>query len=235
MKEICAVIAAGGLGTRLKNYKKNLSTKVLIEIGKSSMISSQVEQIYGWGIDNFVIITNPEFDELIKQDVRKNHPNINVEFAVQEKPLGIAHALLQTESLVKKFSKILFVLGDNFFGENPISDLENKNFDTFLFLKKVPNPEEFGVAKIVNNQIVEIEEKPSNPSSNLAVIGIYIYDTDCFELIKNLNFSERGELEISDLNSELIKSNLVNYKILNSWWIDAGTEERIEELKKIIP
>ena len=71
MKEICAVIAAGGLGTRLKNYKKNLSTKVLIEIGKSSMISSQVEQIYGWGIDNFVIITNPEFDELIKQDVRK--------------------------------------------------------------------------------------------------------------------------------------------------------------------
>ena len=234
MQEICAVIAAGGLGTRLKNYSNNFNTKVLIEIGKSSMISSQVEQIYRWGIDNFVIITNPEFDELIKQDVHRNHPNINVEFVVQQKPLGIAHALLQAESLVKKYSKILFVLGDNFFGENPISGLENKNFDTFLFLKKVPNPEEFGVAKIKNNNIVEIEEKPDNPSSDLAVIGIYLYDTDCFELIKNLNFSDRGELEITDLNSELIKRNLVNYKILNSWWIDAGTEERIEELKKII-
>ncbi len=234
MQEICAVIAAAGLGTRLKDYKKNHSTKILIEIGENSMISTQVNQILSWGINNFVIITNPEFDSLIREDVAKTNPNINVKFVVQNKPLGIAHALLQVELIVKEYSKILFVLGDNFFGENPINKLKFQDLDTMIFLKEVPNPNEFGVAKIDGNQLVEIIEKPKNPSSNLAVVGIYLYDLNCFELIKKLEYSERGELEITDLNNELIKNNLVNYKILESWWIDAGTEERIEKLKKII-
>ncbi len=234
MQEICAVIAAAGLGTRLKNYKENNSTKILIEIGENSMISTQVNQILSWGINNFVIITNPEFDSLIREDVAKTNPNINVKFVVQNKPLGIAHALLQVELIVKEYSKILFVLGDNFFGENPINKLKFQDLDTMIFLKEVPNPNEFGVAKIDGNQLVEIIEKPKNPSSNLAVVGIYLYDLNCFELIKKLEYSERGELEITDLNNELIKNNLVNYKILESWWIDAGTEERIEKLKKII-
>ena len=234
MQEICSVIAAAGLGTRLKNYKENNSTKILIEIGENSMISTQVNQILSWGINNFVIITNPEFDSLIREDVAKTNPNINVKFVVQNKPLGIAHALLQVELIVKEYSKILFVLGDNFFGENPINKLKIQDLDTMIFLKEVSNPNEFGVAKIDSNQLVEIIEKPKNPSSNLAVVGIYLYDLNCFELIKKLEYSERGELEITDLNNELIKSNLVSYRILESWWIDAGTEERIEKLKKII-
>ena len=234
MQEICAVIAAAGLGTRLKNYKENNSTKILIEIGENSMISTQVNQILSWGINNFVIITNPEFDSLIREDVAKTNPNINVKFVVQNKPLGIAHALLQVELIVKEYSKILFVLGDNFFGENPINKLKIQDLDAMIFLKEVSNPNEFGVAKIDSNQLVEIIEKPKNPSSNLAVVGIYLYDLNCFELIKKLEYSERGELEITDLNNELIKSNLVSYRILESWWIDAGTEERIEKLKKII-
>ena len=196
------------------------------------MISTQVNQILSWGINNFVIITNPEFDSLIREDVAKTNPNINVKFVVQNKPLGITHALLQVELIVKEYSKILFVLGDNFL-ENPINKLKFQDLDTMIFLKEVPNPNEFGVAKIDGNQLVEIIEKPKNPSSNLAVVGIYLYDLNCFELIKKLEYSERGELEITDLNNELIKNNLVNYKILESWWIDAGTEERIEKLKKL--
>lgn len=234
MQEICAVIAAGGLGTRLKNYKNNFSTKVLIEIGNKSMISSQVSQISSWGIKNFVIITNPDFDLMIKEDVTKNHPDKNIKFAIQEKPLGIAHALLQSEKLVENYSKILFVLGDNFFGENPMLKLENQNIESMIFLKKVLNPNEFGVAKILDNNLIDIEEKPDNPNSDLAVVGLYLYSLNCFELIKKLNFSNRGELEISDLNNELIKRNSIQFEILDSWWIDAGTEERIEELKKLI-
>ena len=234
MQEICAVIAAGGLGTRLKNYKNNFSTKVLIEIGNKSMISSQVSQISSWGIKNFVIITNPDFDLMIKEDVVKNHPDKNIKFVIQEKPLGIAHALLQSEKLVENYSKILFVLGDNFFGENPILKLENQNHESMIFLKKVLNPNEFGVAKILNNNLIDIVEKPDNPSSDLAVVGLYLYSLNCFELIKKLKFSQRGELEISDLNNELIKTNSIQFEILDSWWIDAGTEERIEELKKLI-
>ena len=234
MQEICAVVAAGGLGTRLKNYKNNFSTKVLIEIGNKSMISSQVSQISSWGIKNFVIITNPDFDLMIKEDVVKNHPDKNIKFVIQEKPLGIAHALLQSEKLVENYSKILFVLGDNFFGENPMLKLENQNIESMIFLKKVLNPNEFGVAKILNNNLIDIEEKPDNPSSDLAVVGLYLYSHNCFELIKKLKFSQRGELEISDLNNELIKTNSIQFEILDSWWIDAGTEERIEELKKLI-
>ena len=162
MQEICAVIAAGGLGTRLKNYKNNFSTKVLIEIGNKSMISSQVSQISSWGIKNFVIITNPDFDLMIKEDVVKNHPDKNIKFVVQEKPLGIAHALLQSEKLVENYSKILFVLGDNFFGENPILKLENQNIESMIFLKKVLNPNEFGVAKISDNKLIDIEALPGN-------------------------------------------------------------------------
>ena len=234
MQEICAVIAAAGLGTRLKNYKNNFFTKVLIEIGNKSMISSQVSQISSWGIKNFVIITNPDFDSMIKEDVIKNHSDKNIKFAIQEKPLGIAHALLQSEKLVENYSKILFVLGDNFFGENPMLKLENRNIESMIFLKKVLNPNEFGVAKILNNNLIDIEEKPDNPISDLAVVGLYLYSPNCFELIKKLNFSQRGELEISDLNNELIKTNSMQFEILDSWWIDAGTEERIEELKKLI-
>lgn len=234
MQEICAVIAAGGVGTRLKNYKNNFSTKVLIEIGSKSMISSQVSQLSSWGIKNFVIITNPDFDLMIKEDVVKNHSEKNIKFIIQEKPLGIAHALLQAEKLVESYPKILFVLGDNFFGENPMLKLENRNIESMIFLKKVLNPNEFGVAKILNNNLIDIEEKPDTPSSDLAVVGLYLYSLNCFELIKKLKFSQRGELEISDLNNELIKTNSIQFEILDSWWIDAGTEERIEELKKLI-
>ena len=141
----------------------------------------------------------------------------------------------QAENCVKKESKILFILGDNFFGENPIQNINlDDDSEAVLFVKPVSNPEEFGVANIVNDKIKIIEEKPKKPSSNLAVLGLYLYSYDCFELIEKLDFSARGELEITDLNNLYIKSRNVSLKTLNDWWIDAGTEERIEELKKLI-
>ena len=109
MQEICAVIAAGGLGTRLKDYEKNESTKVLIMLNDMSMISSQIRQISRWGVKRFIIITNPEFDNLIRKDIDKNHPEKNISFTIQEEPLGIAHALLQVENLIEVGERILFV------------------------------------------------------------------------------------------------------------------------------
>ena len=136
MKKISAVIAAAGLGTRLKDYKDNSHTKVLIKIRQSSMISEQISQLSGWGIERFVIIANPEFYSLIKDDIDVNHADKDIDYAIQEKPLGIAHALLQSKDLIENNSKILFILGDNFFGENPIIDLDiNKINNSVLFLK----------------------------------------------------------------------------------------------------
>ena len=235
MKKISAVIAAAGLGTRLKDYKDNSHTKVLIKIRQSSMISEQISQLSGWGIERFVIIANPEFYSLIKDDIDVNHADKDINYAIQEKPLGIAHALLQSKDLIENNSKILFILGDNFFGENPIIDLDiNKINNLVLFLKEVNNPQEFGVAQVEGEKIINIVEKPTDPTSNLAVVGIYLYDYNCFELISKLEFSKRGELEITDLNNLLIQKSSVDYKILKSWWIDAGTEERIESLKKLL-
>ena len=235
MKKISAVIAAAGLGTRLKDYKDNSHTKVLIKIRQSSMISEQISQLSGWGIERFVIIANPEFYSLIKDDTDVNHADKDINYAIQEKPLGIAHALLQSKDLIENNSKILFILGDNFFGENPIIDLDiNKINNSVLFLKEVKNPQEFGVAQVEGEKIINIVEKPTDPTSNLAVVGIYLYDYNCFELISKLEFSKRGELEITDLNNLLIQKSSVDYKILKSWWIDAGTEERIESLKKLL-
>ena len=235
MKKISAVIAAAGLGTRLKDYKDNSHTKVLIKIRQSSMISEQISQLSGWGIERFVIIANPEFYSLIKDDIDANHADKDIDYAIQEKPLGIAHALLQSKDLIENNSKILFILGDNFFGENPIIDLDiNKINNSVLFLKEVNNPQEFGVAQVEGEKIINIVEKPKDPTSNLAVVGIYLYSYNCFELISKLEFSKRGELEITDLNNLLIQKSSVDYKILKSWWIDAGTEERIESLKKLL-
>ncbi len=235
MKKISAVIAAAGLGTRLKDYKDNSHTKVLIKIRQSSMISEQISQLSRWGIERFVIIANPEFYSLIKDDIDLNHTDKDIDYAIQEKPLGIAHALLQSKDLIENNSKILFILGDNFFGENPIIDLDiNKINNSVLFLKEVNNPQEFGVAQVEGEKIINIVEKPTDPTSNLAVVGVYLYDYNCFELISKLEFSNRGELEITDLNNLLIQKNSVDYKILKSWWIDAGTEERIESLKKLL-
>jgi len=235
MKKISAVIAAAGLGTRLKDYKDNSHTKVLIKIRQSSMISEQISQLSGWGIERFVIIANPEFYSLIKDDIDANHADKDIDYAIQEKPLGIAHALLQSKDLIENNSKILFILGDNFFGENPIIDLDiNKINNSVLFLKEVNSPQDFGVAQVEGEKIINIVEKPTDPTSNFAVVGIYLYDYNCFELISKLEFSKRGELEITDLNNLLIQKSSVDYKILKSWWIDAGTEERIESLKKLL-
>jgi len=137
--------------------------------------------------------------------------------------------------LIEVGERILFVLGDNFFGENPISSIQEINNDkSTVFLKNVDNPSEFGVATISAGNISKIVEKPKIPESNLAVLGIYLYNYECFKIIKNLSYSDRGELEITDLNNELILNNQLDYITYNSWWIDAGTKERIEELIELL-
>ena len=230
-----AVIAAGGLGTRLKDYKKNNYTKVLIDINGISMISLQVKQLKSWGFTNFIIITNYEFNEMIKNDVQSNFEDLHMEFVIQESPNGIADALSYASSKIPPDSLVTFVLGDNFFGENPLEELDLKNIrGAHLFVKEVKNPEEFGVIELDKNKIINLHEKPKDYISSLAVVGLYIYQYSCFEYIKLLEPSNRGELEITDLNKVYMSNEIIDYHILESWWVDAGTEDRIEHLKKLI-
>ena len=230
-----AVIAAGGLGTRLKDYKKNDYTKVLIDINGISMISLQVKQLKSWGFTNFIIITNYEFNEMIKNDVQSNFEDLHMEFVIQESPNGIADALSYASSKIPPDSLVTFVLGDNFFGENPLEELDLENIrGAHLFVKEVKNPEEFGVIELDKNKIINLHEKPKDYISSLAVVGLYIYQYSCFEYIKLLEPSNRGELEITDLNKVYMSNEILDFHILESWWVDAGTEDRIENLKKLI-
>ena len=236
MTKIKCVIAAGGLGTRLQGFRKNQKTKVLLEVNGTPMINRQIHQINQWGIKDFIIITSPDFDVFIRETTSKEFPNLNIHYSVQESPEGIAHAFSKAESFVKKDDILLLVLGDNFFGENPIKHIDFANFEknkgSIIFTKAVDNPSEFGVALVDEyGKVKHIEEKPEKPNSNLAVVGVYIFDHLAMDYIKLLKPSKRGEYEITDLINIYISQSICSNIQLLDWWIDAGTPERILDLE----
>lgn len=236
MTNIKCVIAAGGLGTRLKNFRNSDTTKMLLEVNGIPMINRQINQLIEWGLEEFVVITNPEFESITKDVVKTNFQDTKIDFVIQEKQEGISHALLQAEPFLKDNNSTVFVLGDNFFEFNPLArinfDIENFEKGSYIFTYEVDNPSDFGVAVLDSTgNPISIEEKPENPKSNKAIVGLYIYDNTVIQKIKTLQPSERGEYEITDLNNLYIKeSDCMNVEI-NGWWIDAGTPERIEELE----
>ena len=236
MTKIKCVIAAGGLGTRLQGFRQNDKTKILLEVNGMPMINRQINQINNWGIEEFIIITSPDFDELTREVTRNTFPNLNINYSIQETPEGISHAFSKAEKFVDENDILLLVLGDNFFGENPLNGINFENFEKnngcIIFTKNVDNPSEFGVAEVDNKgNVLLIEEKPKTPKSNLAVVGIYIFDYLAMDNIKQLEPSDRGEYEITDLiNIYINQSSCLNVE-LSDWWIDAGTPDRIIELE----
>jgi len=119
------------------------------------------------------------------------------------------------------------ILGDNIFEDRIGREVDEFDSGARIFLKEVPDPQRFGVASVEGNRVVEIEEKPKEPKSNLAVTGLYMYDSRVFEIIKNLKPSHRGELEITDVNNAYIRMNEMRYSMLEGFWSDAGTFESL--------
>jgi glucose-1-phosphate thymidylyltransferase len=236
MNKIKTVIAAGGLGTRLQGFRGNDSTKILLEVDGSPMIIRQIEQLTNWGLNEFIIITNPSFDKLIRDVIGSYFPDKDINFTIQYEQKGISHALMCAKEYIYSGDTVFFVLGDNFFENNPaesinIEDL-SKNKGSYIFSHKVENPEEFGVAEFdSNNNVISIEEKPENPKSNQAVVGIYIYDDTVMDKIATLKPSNRGEYEVTDLNNLYIQDGKCKNVTIYGWWIDAGTPDRIIELE----
>ncbi|MDA8652749.1 sugar phosphate nucleotidyltransferase [Candidatus Actinomarina sp.] len=236
MSNIKTVIAAGGLGTRLQGFRGNDSTKILLEVDGSPMIIRQIEQLTSWGLDEFVIITNPSYDKLIKDVVNSYFPDKKISFSIQLEQKGISHALLCAKEYIHHDDIVFFILGDNFFEYSPTKNLNlheiGINKGAHIFSHKVDNPEEFGVAELdSNNNVISIEEKPDTPKSNQAVVGVYIYDDTVMDKIMTLKPSARGEYEVTDLNNLYIQEQKCKNVTLDGWWIDAGTPERIIELE----
>ena len=228
------IILAGGLGTRL--YPLTWATnKHLLPIYDQPMVFYPIQTLVRAGIKDIMIVTGgPHAGHFVQ--VLRNGKDLGIhhlEFAFQEtvevngKRIegGIAHALSLCEDFADN-GPIAVILGDNTTDAN-ISDAVNSyKKGAKVFLKKVQDPHRFGVPVFDKNQkdvILNIEEKPKVPKSPYAVIGLYIFDSMVFDIIKKLKPSERGELEITDVNNEYLKKGLLSWSELKGFWTDAGT------------
>lgn len=220
------VILAGGLGSRLHPLTK-ITNKHLLPVYDQPMIYYPVRTLINAGIEDIMIVTggNSAGDFLKLLGNGKDFGLKHLNYTYQEGEGGIADAL----SLVEHFAddeSICVVLGDNLIERNILesaNQYREQGKGAKILLKRVHDPQRFGVPELYGERVVRIEEKPVDPKSDLAVIGIYFYDSTVFEVIKTLVPSDRGELEITDVNNHYIERNEMTWNELDGWWTDAGT------------
>ena len=231
------VILAGGLGTRLFPLTK-ITNKHLLPVYDKPMIYYPIECLVNAGIDDIMIVTggrkSGDFLSLLGngKDFGLKHLN----YTYQEGEGGIAEALGLAEHWAKG-DDVAVVLGDNIIEKNirrAVANFREQKKGAKIILKEVPDPERFGVATLSGSRVVRIVEKPQNPQSNLAVIGIYMYDGRVWEIIKTLKPSDRGELEITDVNNWYIQDGSMTYEVLDGWWTDAGTFKSLHSASTLV-
>lgn len=229
------VILAGGLGTRLSPLT-NVCNKHLLPVYNKPMIYYPIETLVKAGISEIAVVVSGkrpgQFIEILKNG--ENFGLKNIVYLYQEgADRGIADALALTRNFANN-SNIVVILGDNTTDSDisqEVTNFENQK-GAKLFLKKVPNPQKYGVPIFQDNKIIEIVEKPKMPPSDYAVTGLYFYDTQIYDFIEKCTPSGRGELEITDCNNYYIKSNQCQFGILDGFWRDAGSFEGLFDANK---
>lgn len=219
------VILAGGTGSRLHPLTK-VTNKHLLPVGKYPMIFYPIYKLKEAGIFEIFIVTGREhMGDVMELLGSGGDFGLDFTYKVQDKAGGIAEALGLAKNFVKN-DKCVVILGDNIFKssiKNFVFEFEKQEKGAKVILKEVEDPQRFGVAEIKNGKIISIEEKPKKPKSNYIVTGIYMYDSEVFEIINKLKPSPRGELEITDVNNAYLKESKLTFNILEDWWTDAGT------------
>ncbi len=230
------IILAGGKGNRLYPLTK-ATNKHLLPVGKEPMIFHSIKQLISVGLEQILVVTSTDhMGDIVKVLGSGKDFGCNFTFLVQEEPKGIAHALSLAENFAGK-DKIVVFLGDNIFEYSIkpyVKNFENQKEGARVLLKKVSDPNRYGIAAMDEEQILEIEEKPSSPKTNYAVIGVYMYDSEVFNILKNIKPSDRGEYEITSVNNEYIKKEKLEYDIVKGWWMDTGSFESYLEANKIL-
>ena len=219
------IILAGGLGTRLAPLTK-ITNKHLLPIYDKPMIFYPIQTLVDAGVRDLLIVTGGtnagDFLRLLGNGSAFNLPHVN--YTYQEGEGGIADALRLAEHFAAG-QKIVVMLGDNVIEKDirrGVAAFRKQKRGARVYLKEVANPRAYGVAELRDDRIVNIVEKPTHPRSNLAVIGIYMFDSTVFDIIRKLKPSGRGELEITDVNNAYIKRGQLAYDVLDGWWADAG-------------
>jgi glucose-1-phosphate thymidylyltransferase len=228
------VVLAGGMGTRLLPLTK-VTNKHLLPVYDQPMITYPIRTLVNAGVEEVLLVTGGnnvgEFIRLLGNG--REYGLKWLSYAYQEGVGGIADALKLARGYAEK-EKVIVMLGDNIIEGSIRSAAESfckQKRGARIFLKKVDNPREYGVAICEGDKVVRIEEKPQEPESDLAVIGVYMYDEQVFEIIEGLRPSARGELEITDVNNAYIRRGEMSYEMLDGWWGDAG--ESIDALYRV--
>ena len=230
------VILAGGLGTRLYPLTK-VTSKHLLPVGNEPMVFHTIKLLTEAGINDILIVTNPiHVGDFVSVLGSGKEFGCEFTYRVQEEAKGIAHALALAEGFAAGRSTVV-MLGDNIFESSirqVVQDFKKQQNGARVLLKQVDDPERFGVANFNGNKIVSIEEKPEHPKSNFAVVGVYIYDSSVFEIIRTIEPSQRGEYEITSVNNVYVARGQLSYTILQGEWVDAGTIDSLAEAHRII-
>ena len=231
------IILAGGLGMRLSPLTK-ITNKHLLPLYDKPMIYYPLRTLINAGIDDILIVTggNNAGDFLRLLGNGKEFGLKHINYTYQEGEGGIAEALGLAEFFADE-ERVCVILGDNIIEKNitwAVEAFKKQKKGAKILLKEVPDPQRFGVPELKGDQIVRIEEKPANPKSKYAVTGIYMYDRSVFDLIRPLKPSQRGELEITDVNNAYIEQGTMTYDILDGWWSDAGTFDSLLYASKLV-
>lgn len=231
------IILAGGLGSRLFPLTK-VTNKHLLPVHDKPMIYYPIQTLVSGGVKDILLVTGGnsagDFLRLLGNGNEFGLRSIN--YAYQEGEGGIAHALGLAEQFAEG-EKIAVILGDNIIEDNIrpyVEKFEKQRNGARLLLKRVPDPERFGVAEMKNGKITGIIEKPKNPKSDLAVVGVYMYDAEIFNIIHTLKPSKRGELEITDVNNAYLRRGQLDYDVLKGFWSDAGTFESLSRASYLV-
>lgn len=236
------IILAGGSGTRLYPLTKSIS-KQLIPIYDKPMIYYPLSNLLEANIRDILIISTPKdlplFYDLLGDG---SHLGINIEYAKQYEPNGLAEAFIIGEDFIGD-DNVCLILGDNlFYGNNINSLMKNainitKHKQSVVFGYYVDNPSRYGVIEFDNNKVVKsIVEKPEYPKSNYAVVGLYFYTNDVIKITKTITPSHRNELEITDINQIYLKKNKLQVEMIDrgNAWLDTGTHESLLEASKFV-
>jgi glucose-1-phosphate thymidylyltransferase len=231
------IILAGGLGSRLRPLTK-VTNKHLLPIYDKPMIYYPIETLCKAGIKDIMIVTggNSAGDFLRLLGNGRDFGLKDIYYTYQEGEGGIADALKLCEHFAENES-VCVILGDNIIQDDITPFVERfrqQPSGARLLLKEVDDPERFGVPEIEGDRIVRIVEKPVVPMSNYAVTGIYMYDERVFDYCRDLKRSERGELEITDVNNAYIAAGDLHYDVLSGWWTDAGQFESLFRASQLV-
>ena len=228
------IVLAGGRATRLRPLTA-ITSKQLLPVYNKPMIFYPIETLIKAGIEDILIIIAPDYSGHFLNLLGDGKEfGAHFSYAVQKEPKGLADAFIIGADFIGN-DNVTMILGDNIFEQDFSAEIKNFKSGGMVFAKQVGDPERFGVVEFDQNmKAISIEEKPANPKSNYAVVGLYTYDNQVVDIAKNLKPSDRGEIEITDINRTYLEKGQLQVNIFDTLWEDAGTFDSLLHVSNVM-